>query len=137
MIRIHDEIDRLFQEFPTPNFRPFRDIHARVPVLDLYEKGENIVVEAELPGIDKSDVEVSYTDALLTIQGTTKQEKVETKEGYYRSERQYGSFYRTLTVPQSIDFEKAKVAFKNGVLTITLPKSDTFEDSGRTIPTSD
>jgi HSP20 family protein len=136
MARIHDEIDRLFHEFPTPSFWPFREVSGRAPVLDLYEKDGDLVVEAELPGIDKDDVKISYTETALTIQGETKQEKEEKKDDYYRSERQYGSFYRTIPLPQGIDFGKAKAEFKNGVLTIKLPKSAKPEDHSRTIPIS-
>ena len=136
LARIHDEIDRIFQDFPVPTFWPFRESAGRLPTLDVYEKNGDVVVEAELPGIDKKDVKISYTDSTVTIQGETRQEKEEKKEGYYRSERQYGSFYRTIPLPQAVDFTKAKAECKDGVLTITLPKTATPEDRQRTIPIS-
>jgi len=80
--RIHDEIDRMFQEFTTSRFWPRIEGATRVPALDVYEKNGNLVVEAELPGIDKKGVKISYTDSTVTIQGETKSEKEETKEGY-------------------------------------------------------
>jgi HSP20 family protein len=135
--RIHDEIDRVFQDFTTSRFWPWAEGAGRVPSLDLYEKNGNLVLDVELPGIDKKDVKVSYTDITVTIQGESKQEKEEKKEGYYRSERQYGSFYRSIPLPQPVDFAQAKAEFKDGVLTITLPKTATPEAAVRTIPISE
>lgn len=137
LTRIHDEIDRMFQDLTLSSFWPFRESAVRLPALDLYEKNGNLVVETELPGIDKKDVKISYTDSTVTIQGETKQEKEEKKEGYYRSERQYGSFFRTVPLPQAVDFDKAKAEFKDGVLTLTLPKSAQAEEKARIIPISD
>lgn len=136
LARIHDEIDRMFQEFTSARFWPRLEGMARVPSIDLSEKNGNLVVEAELPGVDKKDVKITYTDNMLTLQGETKQEKEEKREGYYRAERQYGSFYRAIPLPQPVDFSKAKAEFKNGVLTITLPKSARPEAQERTIPIS-
>lgn len=137
MARIHDEIDRMFQDFTTSRFWPWAEGASRIPSLDLYEKNGNLVVEAELPGIDKKDVKISYTDTSVTIQGESKQEKEEKKEGYYRSERQYGSFYRSLPLPVPVDFAQAKAEFKDGVLQITLPKAPQPADAERTIPIAD
>ena len=137
MARIHDEIDRMFQSFPAPSFRALWQAGELLPALDVYEKNGNLVLEAELPGIEKKDVKISYMDSTVTIQGETKHEKEEKEEGYYRSERQFGSFFRTVPLPQRVDFAKAKAAFKDGVLTITLPKSAAAEPDGRTIPISD
>jgi len=137
LARIHDEIDRMFQDFTTSRYWPWAEGIGRVPSLDLYVKDGNLVVEAELPGIDKQDVKISYTDTGVTIQGESKHEKEEKKEGYYRSERQHGGFYRTVPLPQAVDFGKAKAEFKNGVLTITLPNRAVPEDRDRTIPISE
>lgn len=137
LARIHDEIDRMFQDFTTSRFWPRLEGTGRVPSIDLYEKDGSLVVEAELPGIDKKDVKVHYTDNTVTIQGETKTEKEEKKEGYFRAERQYGSYFRTLSLPQPVDFSQAKAEFKNGVLTLTLPKSAAPEQTERTIPISD
>lgn len=137
LARLHDEIDRMFQEFARPGLLPFWPERGRwTPALDLYEKGNDLIVEAELPGIPREAVKVSCTDNTLTIQGETKKETEEKREGYYRAERRSGSFYRTLTLPEAVDFEKAKAQFRDGVLQITLPKQSRPESKGRTIPIS-
>jgi HSP20 family protein len=135
LARLHDEIDRMFHEFSLPGFFPFGTERGRwTPALDLYEKNGNLVVEAELPGIPKDAVKIACTDHTLTIQGEMKKEEEEKKEGYYRAERRYGSFYRIVNLPEGVDFDRAKAEFKDGVLTITLPKSSKPEEKARTIP---
>jgi HSP20 family protein len=130
-------MDRMFQEFTLPSFfRRLPEPGRWAPALDLYEKGNDLIVEAELPGIPKDAVKISCTDQTLTIQGETKKEAEEKKEGYYRAERCYGSFHRTVTLPESVDYGKAKAEFRDGVLKITLPKMAKPEEKGRTIPIS-
>jgi HSP20 family protein len=107
-----------------------------MPALDVYEKGNDLIVEAELPGIPKEAIKISCTDSILTIQGETKKEEEQKREGYYRAERHYGSFYRTITLPQAVDYDKARAQFRDGVLQITLPKTARPEEKGRTIPIS-
>jgi HSP20 family protein len=133
--RLHDELDRMFQEFALPSFFPTWSEQGRwAPALDLYEKDGNLIVEAELPGIPKEAVKLSCTDHTLTIQGETKKETEEKKEGYYRSERRFGSFYRSVALPEEVDFQKARAEYKDGVLRITLPKSAKAEAKSHTIP---
>jgi HSP20 family protein len=137
LARIHDELDRMFEDFTLPvlpSLWPERG--RRMPAINLYEKENNLIVEAELPGIPKDAVKITCTDSTLTIQGETKKEEEEKKEGYYRMERRYGSFYRTVALPESVDYGKAKAEFCDGVLKITLPKSAKPEEKGRTIPIS-
>jgi HSP20 family protein len=143
LARIHDEIDRMFQDFTLPNLlslwpgAPAEGSSGRwLPALDLYEKENNLIVEAELPGIPKDAVKITCTDSTLTIQGETRKEAEEKKEGYHRTERRYGSFYRAVTLPESVDYGKAKAEFRDGVLKITLPKSAKPEEKSRTIPIS-
>jgi HSP20 family protein len=137
LARIHDEIDRMFQDFTLPALPSLWSERARwIPTLDLYEKENNLIVEAELPGIPKEAVKITVTDSTLTIQGETKKEEEEKKEGYYRSERRYGSFYRSVALPEAVDYSKAKAEFQNGVLKITLPKSAKPEEKSRMIPIS-
>lgn len=137
LARLHDEIDRMFQEFSMPGFFSLWPERARwAPLLDMYEKDNDLIVEAELPGIPKEAVKISCTDQTLTIQGETKKEAEERREGYYRAERRYGSFYRTVTLPVEVDYEKAKAQFRDGVLQITLPKRAKPEEKSRTIPIS-
>jgi HSP20 family protein len=79
-----------------------------------------LIVRAELPGLNKDDVHVDINDDVLTIQGERKQEHEEEREGVYRTERQYGSFYRAIPLPEGTIADSAKATFKNGVLEITL-----------------
>jgi HSP20 family protein len=137
LARIHDDIDRIFQEFPTPSFFSLWPERTRwMPALDVYEKDNSLIVEAELPGIPKEAVKLTCTDQTLTIQGEIKKEEEEKKEGYYRAERRYGSFYRTVALPEEVDFNKAKAEYHDGILKITLPKSAKVETKTRTIPIS-
>jgi len=92
--------------------------------LDLYEEKDRIVVKAELPGMTKDDIQIFITDNILTIKGEKKKEEEDTGKDYYRSERVYGAFTRTLPLPAEINPEKVHATFKNGVLEIQLPKSE-------------
>lgn len=93
-----------------------------VPNVDMYEKDSEIVVRAELPGVEKDDIDLTITRDSLTIKGETKRTEEIKDENYYCSECSYGSFARTIPLPVEIDASKAKASFKNGVLVITLPR---------------
>jgi HSP20 family protein len=135
LARLHDEIDRMFQEFSVPSFLPLRAEHTRwAPALDVYEWDNLLVVEAELPGIPRETVKISCTDQTLTIQGESRKEEEEKREGHHRSERRCGSFHMTVTLPEPVDFNKAKAQFRDGVMQITLPKRARPEEKTRTIP---
>ena len=96
---------------------------AFAPALEVREDADNVTVTVELPGVDRKDVSVTFHDGVLTVAGERKQER-EVKEGeYLRSERQYGRFERQVGVSLPIDADKIKAACKDGVLTVTLPKS--------------
>jgi len=94
------------------------------PRLDLYEAENEIVVKAELPGMSKDDVQISFADNTLTIRGEKKKEEEAKGKDYYRAERVYGSFSRSVVLPAEIVAEKARAVFKDGVLEIRLPKSE-------------
>jgi HSP20 family protein len=94
------------------------------PVVDLYADKDDLVVKAELPGIEKQDIEVNVTDHTLTIKGEKKKAEEIEEEKYYQSERSFGSFHRSLELPSDIQAEKAKASFKNGILEVRLPKSE-------------
>jgi HSP20 family protein len=128
------EIDRLFDDFAGPwpfrratfNVEPFwrGDITwAKIPAVDIADTDKGYEITAELPGMDEKNVEVKYADGTLAIKGEKKDEKEEKKKDYYRSERHYGSFQRSFSVPDRVDAEKIEATFKNGVLTVTLPKT--------------
>jgi len=91
------------------------------PQVEMFERGKNIVVRADLPGLTKDDVNVEVADNGITIEGERKNENEEKGEGYYRSERAYGRFYRRLPLPEGVKAEDAQATFRNGVLEITMP----------------
>jgi HSP20 family protein len=92
------------------------------PRVDIVERDEEIEVSAELPGLDREDIEVSLSDEVLTVRGEKRVEREEEKGSVYRMERSYGSFRRQVALPCEIEADRVKATFKNGVLTITLPK---------------
>jgi HSP20 family protein len=100
------------------------EMELTAPVVDLYEEKDDIVVKAELPGIEKDKIEVNLADHTLTIKGEKKKEEEIKEENYYRSERSYGSFVRTLELPKDVHADKVKATFKNGILEVRLPKTE-------------
>jgi HSP20 family protein len=101
---------------------PFAELE--FPAVDVHETGIEIVVKAELPGMEKDDFSISVENGLLTIQGEKKcEEKVEEK-AYHRTERRYGSFRRVLRLPAEIDVDKAAATYRNGVLELRLPRAE-------------
>lgn len=93
------------------------------PALDVFEQSENLIVKAEIPGIEPKDVQVTLNNQMLTISGEKKYEKETKEEKFYRMERASGSFARTVNLPTPVDGSKVSALFKNGILTITLPKA--------------
>ena len=126
------DLDQMFDDFLGHRLRPFWPERWRpavrmeiaTPAVDLYGEKDNIVVKAELPGLEKDDIEVNLSGHRLTIKGEKKQEEEVKKEGYYGAERSYGSFLRTLELPTEVQTDKVKAAFKNGILEIRLPKTE-------------
>jgi len=94
------------------------------PAIDIYDSKDNIVVKADLPGLDKDNIDISIQDNLLTIKGEKKQKNDVKEEDYIRSERFYGSFHRSLTLPTDVDSTNVKATFKDGVLELVLPKKE-------------
>jgi HSP20 family protein len=95
-----------------------------MPMVDVYEEKDDIVVKAELPGLDKNDIEVNIADSQLTLKGEKKKEEKIEEEDYYRCERSYGGFLRSVELPAEVQADKVKASFKNGVLEIRVPKSE-------------
>ena len=95
------------------------------PSVDVYVDKDDIVIKAELPGMEKDDIEVNLTNHLLTLKGEKKREEKIKEEDYLYSERAYGNFSRTLELPSDVQGEKVKASFKNGVLEIRLPVAET------------
>ena len=94
------------------------------PLTDISEDNENFYLKADLPGIKKEDVKISYTDDTISISGERSQEKETKEKKFHRIERSYGKYYRSFNVPTEIKEDKIKAEFKDGHLTITIPKAD-------------
>jgi HSP20 family protein len=109
--------------WPQRWFRPDEE-EITAPAIDVYEDKDAIVVKAELPGMNKDDIEVNLSNHLLTIKGQKKKEEEIKEENYYRCERSYGSFLRTLELPKDVHSDKVKASFKSGVLEVRLPKTE-------------
>jgi HSP20 family protein len=134
---LRQEVERLFDDFGRGfGWSPFRTPMSRMeplwgrelglrdaPVVDVAEREKDYEITAELPGMEEKDIEVNLSDDVLTIKGEKKEEKEEKHKDYYLSERRYGSFQRSFRVPDGIDASKIEAQFKNGVLTVTLPKT--------------
>jgi len=90
--------------------------------VDVIDRDDEVVVKAELPGVEKKDLDVSVTETSVTIKGTTSHEEKEEKGDYYRCEISRGAYARTVALPSYVDADKAKASFKDGVLELTLPK---------------
>jgi len=121
--RLRDEMDRLYERLF--DWRPFRRFPMEgewVPWVDISETAKNIVVSAEIPGMEAKDIDVSLDGSVLTLRGERKHEKEEKEENYHRVERAYGSFFRSIQLPAEVDSSKVKASYKRGVLKITLPK---------------
>jgi HSP20 family protein len=94
------------------------------PSLDMYQTPKEVVVKAALPGVDPGDVEIEISGNTLTIKGETRQEERKDEEDYLCRECHYGSYYRSITLPQALKSDKAKADFEDGVLTLTIPKAE-------------
>jgi HSP20 family protein len=132
LTRWERDMDRMMEDFFGRRMRPWwperwfgrEELELKAPAVDVYEEKDDIVVKAELPGMAKEDVEVNLTDSMLTIKGQKKKEEEIKEENYYRSERSYGSFLRTLELPREVQPDKVKASFKNGILEVRMPKTE-------------
>jgi HSP20 family protein len=120
---------------PLANLRLFEDAFTRMlsepqtnrpwaPAVDIYETENELVLKADLPDVDLKDIDVRVENQTLTISGERKFEKSDTTKGYHRIERSYGTFVRSFSVPNTFDTETIAADFKNGVLSVTLPKKE-------------
>ena len=119
------EFDRLFREAFSPMFGEAEaSTRSWAPPVDIYETENDIILKAELPGVDPKDVEVRVEDNTLYLKGERKFEKEVKEQNYHRVERSYGSFARSFSLPNSIDSDKVKAEYKDGLLTLTMPKRE-------------
>ena len=125
------DMNRLFENFFD---RDFLDAgNGFSPQVDLSETEKEIIVKADIPGVEEKDLDISISNNILVIRGEKKSEKEEKKENYYRSERSYGSFQRSIQLPVKVEESKVDAVFKNGVLKITLPKDKSVEKGKKQI----
>ena len=132
---LRDELDRWFED-PFSGFgeltQPF--LSGWMPAMDLYEDKDNFVLKAELPGMKKEDIDISLHEGVLTVSGERKREQTHEKEEAYRSERFFGRFHRTISLPRAVAADKVVAHYKDGMLSVTLPKSE--EAKPKQIPIS-
>ena len=144
MQRMAEDMDRLFEQFGfgrsgfslTPAFgalsgrgesRGGSSLLGRAeqslwsPQVEMLQRGDRLVVRADVPGVSKDDLHVDVEEGVLTIRGERREEREENEEGVYRSERSYGQFYRAIPLPEGVDAERCEATYKDGVLEITLP----------------
>ena len=115
--------DRFFEDFDLPN--PFSEEMTFTPAFDVSETENELIVKAEVPGMDQKDIDINLSDGLLSITGEKKHEKEDKNENYHCVERHYGKFSRTMRVPFEVEADKVDATYKDGVLKVTLPKSET------------
>jgi HSP20 family protein len=119
---LRNEINRLF-ESPFAEFGGSEVFNTWAPAVDLYEDRDNLVVTMELPGVKKEDIDISLHENNLTLSGERKEEKKYGENETQRAERFYGRFQRTVSLPKPVEAAQVKAAYKDGILTVTLPKS--------------
>jgi HSP20 family protein len=123
--RIRKEMDRLWDSFlEGRHIRKSEDDREWLPSVDVSETKNDLVVRAELPGLESKDIDISMNNGYLTIKGEKKNEREEKDENYHLIERSYGSFSRSVRLPKEVQSDKITASFKNGILKITLPKSE-------------
>ena len=141
------DIDQVFEDFTRSfssmiDFDPFRRLGPAfdlkgveiAPKIEVTEGKKTYEITAELPGVDEKDVSLTLQDDVLTVSGEKKSEREEKKEGYHVSERSYGSFRRSLRLPDDINADKISAKFDKGVMTITLPRTGKAKPKGRSVP---
>jgi HSP20 family protein len=122
--RMRRDMDRMWDSFFERGTLRGEEGREWLPSLDVAETKNEIVVKAEVPGLDPKDIDISLSDGLLTIKGEKKQEREEKEENYHLVERSYGSFTRSIRLPNEVQSDKIKASYKNGVLKVVLPKSE-------------
>jgi HSP20 family protein len=138
------EMDRMFETSAWPSFRwpffqtqPAAESATWVPGIDVFEKDNRLVTKIDLPGMKKEDVKVEVTEGHLAISGERKSESEEKKEHFYRCEREYGSFYRAVPLPDGVKLEDVKATFADGVLEVSVPMPAKPEAKARQVEIQD
>ncbi|MHB0999494.1 MAG: Hsp20/alpha crystallin family protein [Armatimonadota bacterium] len=118
--RMRNDMDRLFEGLTSPMMGGVEFM----PAVDVYQKDNNIMVKADLPGLNKDDLEITATEDSICLKGEFKKEQEVKEEGFYRQERQMGKFFRTIPMPVGIKPDQVKASFHDGILEITAPKAE-------------
>ena len=122
---LQSEMNRLFNTvFDTPSGTSGNVLRRWMPAMDLVENDDHYVLKADLPGLTQDDIKIEFEDRTLTVSGERKSEHEAKKDGYYRVERAFGSFSRSLTLPEGVDAEAVTANFANGVLEVSIPKPE-------------
>ncbi len=126
MFSLRNRINAMFDDFFYPTTRSEGDwgLSSWEPRVDIYDDKDNIVIKAEMPGVDKKDIKVDVKDRVLTLSGERSADKEVKEDSYYRRERTFGRFERSFTLPGEIDPEKIAAEYKDGVLKIVVPKPE-------------
>jgi HSP20 family protein len=126
MVTMQDRMNRVFGDSQTG--AGFGDGQLEMtnwhPMVDIYDRGEKIVIKAELPGLEKKDISIDVKDRVLTLKGERAYDNETKDEEYYRRERAYGKFQRSFTLPDGLDPEKINADYKDGLLSVEIPKSE-------------
>ncbi len=146
---VREEIERAFSDFdrgfwslmrrPMTDVEPMRRpglVAGLAPTVDVVEKDDAFEITADLPGLEQNNIELKLSGDVLTIKGEREERKEEKQGNYYLSERQFGTFFRSFQMPESVDPEKINASFKNGVLTVILPKRPEAQKAERKIAIS-
>jgi HSP20 family protein len=130
--RMQSRMSRIFGETPETLLPEQQMPEVQVPFVDVIEKGNDIIVTADMPGVDKNDIKINVRDNMLEISAERKSEQEQKGKEFYRHERSFSRFYREIRLPAAVDQSKAKATFNNGVLEVTLPM--TAKEKESTIP---
>jgi len=121
---LHDQVNRLFNDTVFRTQGEDSSLASWAPSVDIYETHDELVVQADLPGLNEKDIDVRVENNLLTIHGERKFEKSVSEDNYLRVERSFGTFSRSFSLPNTVNAEAIRAEYKNGVLSLTLPKRE-------------
>ena len=127
MYKMQQEMDKIFEKFhqrmmQEDIFKTYSSAFPASPAIDLQDKGDNYLLKADIPGSSKSEINVTTKDGILTIEAKSKKEEKEEKDGFIKHERYQGVYMRSISLPQDADSDKLESDYKDGTLTITIPK---------------
>ena len=125
LVSLRDDMDRLFSSFFGRQREEMEGFWS--PIVDIEENNENFLVKAEIPGLKKEDIKISVRGNLLSVSGERKHESETKGKTFHRIERSYGKFSRTITLPSDVESDKVKATYKDGILTISLPKPESLK----------